>query len=88
MQTTSDYRSTAKQLTISIRKRVLYLQQKLDKADQTVLTQISLLLKQADLGLYCLPSEVVPGFLERGFICIKVWGLALLILSVISLNIP
>ena len=22
-----------------------------------------------------------PGFLERGFICIKVWGLALLILS-------
>ena len=26
-------------------------------------------------------SEVDPGFLERGFICIKVWGFALLILS-------
>ena len=26
-------------------------------------------------------SGVDPGFLERGFICIKVWGLALLILT-------
>ena len=26
-----------------------------------------------------------PGFLERGFICIKVWGLALLIFSHFSL---
>ena len=26
-------------------------------------------------------SGADPGFLERGFICIKVWGLALLILS-------
>ena len=45
----------------------MYLQQKLViLADQTVLTQISLLLKQADLGLYCLPSGANPGFLERG----------------------
>ena len=29
-----------------------------------------------------------PGFLERGFICIKVWGLTLLILSHFFLNIP
>ena len=53
MQTTADYRSTAKQLTVSIRKWLLYLQQKLDKlADQTVLTQISLK-EQSDLGLHC-----------------------------------
>ena len=29
-----------------------------------------------------------PGFLERGSICIKVWGVALLILSHFFLNIP
>ena len=29
-----------------------------------------------------------PGFVERGFICIKVWGFALLILSHFFLNIP
>ena len=29
-----------------------------------------------------------PEFLERGFICIKVWGLALLILCLFFLNIP
>ena len=26
-------------------------------------------------------SGADPGFLERGFVCIKVWGVALLILS-------
>ena len=30
--------------------------------------------------LHILPGAE-PGFLERGFICIKVWGLPLLILS-------
>ena len=29
----------------------------------------------------CSNAGVDPGFLERGFICIKVWGFALLILS-------
>ena len=29
-------------------------------------------------------SGADPGFLEKGFICIKVWGFALLILSIFS----
>ena len=32
-------------------------------------------------GLERLWAGADPGFLERGFICIKVWGFALLILS-------
>ena len=32
-------------------------------------------------GALGLMAGVDPGFVERGFICIKVWGFALLILS-------
>ena len=37
--------------------------------------------------LSCHEAQILgadPGFLEKGFICIKVWGFALLILSLFS----
>ena len=39
--------------------------------------------KKVDIRNMCITrnSEADPGFLERGFICFKVWGFALLVLS-------
>ena len=36
---------------------------------------------QTNPGLYSATSGADLGFLERGFICVKMWGLALLVLS-------
>ena len=52
-----------------------------------MVTKICCLLQSSLAGLR-VNSRADPGFLERGFICIKVSGFASLILSNFLLNIP